>query len=221
MQAVVFDVGNTLAHLDYRFLAAQAGVTHDRFAQAEALVRRTGWPQGAPFFPGYFGAVAERLGLETAATEALATAAHAEHRRRPSGLWNQVDPEAEAVLTALTASGLRLGVVSNADGRVEEQLRGFGLRAHFEAVVDSRVAGVAKPDPRIFHLLLGALAVPADEAVYVGDIYSIDVIGAQAAGMGAVLYDRWDAWPDATFPRIRRLGDLPGWLHGRGAGGGC
>jgi len=41
-------------------------------------------------------------------------------------------------------------------------------------VVDSHVAGVAKPDPRIFHLLLKALAVPAGEAVYVGDMYAGD-----------------------------------------------
>ena len=75
------------------------------------------------------------------------------------------------------------------------------------------MAGVAKPDPRIFHLVLKALAVPAGEAVYVGDMYAGDVVSAQTVGMGAVLYDRWDAWPDATFPRIRRLGELPGWLR--------
>jgi len=112
-------------------LSGRAGrLASERFVQAEALVRRTGWPQSAPFSSGYFGAVAERLGLDATAGEALATTAQAAHCRRPSGVWNQVDPEAEAVLMALPASGLRLGVVSNADGRVEEQLQGFGLRSH-------------------------------------------------------------------------------------------
>lgn len=209
MRVVLFDVGNTLAHLDYAFLAGCSGVAVEAMAHADALVRRHGWPAEAGFFPGYFGAVAATLGLDAQAGRALATAAADEHRRRPGGLWNDVDPEAGAVLTRLAAAGLRLGVVSNADGRVEEQLRGFGLRQHFAVVVDSHTVGVAKPDPRIFGAALQAMGAVPGEALYLGDIYAVDVRGAQACGLAAALYDRWDAWPDAPCARIRRLGELP------------
>lgn len=213
MQAVLFDVGNTLSHLDYAFLAAEVrrfrpDVTEGEVGRADALTRRHGWPGGGDFFAGYFGATAARLGLIPEDALAFAAAAGAEHRRRASGLWNQVDPEAVATLEALAARGLRLGVVSNADGRVQAQLQGFGLRAYFEVVVDSQVAGVAKPDPRIFRAALDAMGLRPADAVYVGDIPEVDVDGACAAGMAAVLYDRWDVYPDAQFPRVTRLGDL-------------
>lgn len=210
MRAVLFDVGNTLAHLDYAFLAEVArrfrpDVTADAVGRADALTRREGWAPSGDFFGGYFGATAVRLGLGTAEAAAFAACAAAEHRRRPSGLWNRVDPDAASTLAALRARGMRLGVVSNADGRVEAQLEGFGLRHHFEVVIDSQLAGVAKPAPRIFELALGALGLPAADALYVGDIPEVDGAGARAAGMSAVLYDRWDVHAAACFPRIASL----------------
>ncbi len=210
MRAVLFDVGNTLAHLDYAFLAAVAGrfrpdVTEDRVGHADAVTRRDGWTATPDFFAGYFGTTARRLGLGAEEAAVFAAAAAAEHRRRPSGLWNRIDPDAASTLAALGARGVRLGVVSNADGRVGAQLEGLGLRMHFEVVIDSQVAGVAKPAPRIFRLALDAMGVPPAEALYVGDIPAIDCAGAHAAGMSPVLYDRWDVHPDAGFPRVTSL----------------
>jgi putative hydrolase of the HAD superfamily len=63
-----------------------------------------------------------------------------------------------------------------------------------EFVLDSSEVGVEKPDPRIFRLALERAGLAPDEAVYVGDIYSIDVLGARAAGMGAVLLDPGQCW---------------------------
>jgi putative hydrolase of the HAD superfamily len=220
LRAVLFDVGNTLAHLDYDFLAATArrfrpDIRAEEVARAEALVRRHGWPaapadQGLDgFFAAYVGAIATRLGLPRDQGAAWAAMAATAHRDRAGGLWDQVDPDAHAVLSQLAAAGLAVGAVSNADGRVEQQLHRMGLGSLCQVVVDSARAGVAKPDPRIFRLALASLAVSAAAAVYVGDIFDIDVRGARAAGMRAVLYDRWDAWPDADVPRVRRLGALP------------
>ena len=56
-------------------------------------------------------------------------------------------------------------------------------------VVDSRLAGFEKPDPRIFLPALDALQVAPAEALYVGDLYEVDVVGARRAGMAAVLLD--------------------------------
>ncbi len=102
-------------------------------------------------------------------------------------LWSGIANDTHDALARLRAAGLRLGVVSNSDGRVEEALAAAGLRRYFEVVIDSTLAGVEKPDPAIFRAALGALGVPPAQALYVGDLYEVDVIGAQAAGMPAVL----------------------------------
>jgi HAD superfamily hydrolase (TIGR01509 family) len=102
-------------------------------------------------------------------------------------LWSGVAADTPGALTRLRAAGLRLGVVSNSDGRVEEALEAAGLRRYLDVVVDSTLAGVEKPDPAIFRAALDALGVAPSEALYVGDLYDVDVIGANAAGIRAVL----------------------------------
>ena len=87
----------------------------------------------------------------------------------------------------LKAAGFLLGVVSNSEGRVEEALAAAGLRQFFDVVVDSARVGIEKPDPRIFQAALEALSVSAEEALYVGDLYEVDILGAQSAGIDAVL----------------------------------
>src|SRR2546423_15622480 len=68
------------------------------------------------------------------------------------------------------------------------------FRSSLEFVLDSSAIGVEKPDPRIFRMALERSGLAPDEAVYIGDIYSIDVVGARAAGMQAVLLDPGRCW---------------------------
>jgi HAD superfamily hydrolase (TIGR01509 family) len=102
-------------------------------------------------------------------------------------LWSSVPESTRTALARLKAAGLLLGVVSNSEGRVEEALEAAGLRDYFDVVVDSGVLGIEKPDPRIFQAALQALRVAPEEALYVGDLYEVDVLGAQSAGIEAVL----------------------------------
>lgn len=112
------------------------------------------------------------------------------HRERH--LWSNVVERSAESLERLRSAGLRLGVVSNSDGRVEQALEAAGLRGYFDVVIDSALVGIEKPDPRIFHAALEALGVSPEEALYVGDLYEVDVIGARAAGMEAVLLGKSD-----------------------------
>jgi putative hydrolase of the HAD superfamily len=119
-------------------------------------------------------------------------------------LWSRTAPGTLDALDRLRAAGLRLAVVSNSDGRVEEALEAAGLRDRFEVVLDSALVGVEKPDPAIFRAALAALGVAPAEALYVGDLYEVDVVGARAAGMQAALLATGET-PGADCRRFESL----------------
>ena len=98
-----------------------------------------------------------------------------------------VFPDVEPALRGLRAD-YRLALVTNgAPDLQREKLRGSGLSGYFDAVIVSGEAGVGKPNPRIFALALERLGVRPDEAVMVGDNPARDIVGAQRAGVRAVL----------------------------------
>jgi putative hydrolase of the HAD superfamily len=123
-------------------------------------------------------------------------------------LWCATAAGTTSTLERLRAAGLRLGVVSNSDGRVEAALRAAGLRDCFDVVLDSALFGAEKPDPAIFRAALEALRVAPDEALYVGDLYEVDVVGARAAGMEAILLLPESAAAPAGVRRIASLASL-------------
>src|SRR5262245_57084667 len=112
----------------------------------------------------------------------------------PVGLWNEAVPEAAAALARAKAAGLIVGVISNSNCTVRSILETTGLARDVDFVVDSGIVGVERPDPRIFHLALEHARVPPAAACYVGDLYSVDVIGARRAGLDAVLLDPRGYW---------------------------
>jgi putative hydrolase of the HAD superfamily len=126
---------------------------------------------------------------------------------RVSNLWEVVPPEVPAALETLR-SRFRMSVISNANGTVRDKLRRVGLLPFFETVLDSHEEGIEKPDPRIFHKALERTKTRAEEALYIGDIYHIDVAGARAAGMEAVLVDPADLHRDKPCRRIPGIGAL-------------
>lgn len=220
---VLFDVGNTLHHLDHALIAEvvmAAGLVVDAraVARAEYAAKRAtdaafrAGPQApdAQRQRSYFEVTLDALGVPLAAQAEILATLHAENRRR--SLWRVMYPHTPAVLEELAARGFTLGVVSNADGRVPAALEAYGIARHFRAVVDSHLVGVEKPDPRIFALALEACGSRAEEAVYVGDIYEIDVQGARRAGITPILLDPDDGYGPLDCLRIRALADLLGLL---------
>jgi HAD superfamily hydrolase (TIGR01509 family) len=90
------------------------------------------------------------------------------------------------LLGLLHCSGLQLGIVSNFCGNIQTICDEFGYSDYLQVAIDSRHAGVAKPDPAIFQLALHELGVPAETTIYVGDSFERDVLAAKAAGLGAI-----------------------------------
>jgi len=105
-------------------------------------------------------------------------------------------------------------VISNANGTVKKAFARIGLARFFEVIVDSAEVGIEKPDARVFELALRAMNVRADEAAYVGDVYKVDVLGARAAGMRAVLIDPHGFHADKPCPRVTSLMELSPTLLG-------
>jgi len=132
-------------------------------------------------------------------------------------------------LAQLRRRGLRLGIVSNQD---EAQLAAWvmlgGLEAHVDFVLSSEAARSCKPDAGIFRAALRLAGCAPAEALFVGDTPDLDIAGAHAAGLRAVLlrpaealnlpYPRGPAQPEqiiATLPEVIALissdarGDAP------------
>jgi HAD superfamily hydrolase (TIGR01509 family) len=112
----------------------------------------------------------------------------------PVGLWNTVDPDARTALDAVHAAGLRSAVISNSNGTIRSLVTQLGLIDRLDFVVDSGEEGVEKPDPRIFEIALARAGVKPEDAAYIGDLYSIDILGARRVGLRAVLLDPGRCW---------------------------
>jgi HAD superfamily hydrolase (TIGR01549 family) len=119
---------------------------------------------------------------------------------QPLGLWTAPEPDAVPALTLARTRGLRTGVISNSNGMIKRILADLGLLPFVDFVLDSQEEGVEKPDPAIFERALARAGVAASEAAYVGDLYSIDVLGARRAGLSAVLLDPGQCWGRRDCP---------------------
>jgi putative hydrolase of the HAD superfamily len=94
------------------------------------------------------------------------------------------------VLTDLKARGLVTGLISNIEKNMTKAIQKLGIASKLDIVVTSQDAGAVKPQPEIFRFALQQGRVEPGEALYVGDQYRVDVVGANAAGMKGILLDR-------------------------------
>ncbi|HMA35754.1 MAG TPA: HAD family hydrolase [Chloroflexia bacterium] len=127
-------------------------------------------------------------------------------------------PGAHEVLAALRQAGRHLAVVSSAAYApfVHWALARHGLAGYFPVVATSAETGYYKSDPRLYAWALDQLQVAPRQAVHVGDHARFDILGAQAAGMRAILFAPaggpdapgrpGDCRPDAVVADLR---DIP------------
>jgi HAD superfamily hydrolase (TIGR01549 family) len=95
-----------------------------------------------------------------------------------------------ADLLAALKPRVRIGIVSNnLLDEQQEKLRICGFAPYVDALIVSEEAGMSKPDPAIFAIALDRLAAKATDAVMVGDSWSADIEGAQAAGIFPIWFN--------------------------------
>lgn len=215
---LLLDAGNTLVFLDHAALseaAAQADVhvTGDALLRAEPEAKRryeAAMARGVSHEDGWtlqMQAIFEAAGVSSPQAGQAAEAARREHER--FNLWRKVPHDLPAALDSALAAGIRLGVVSNSEGKLDELFARVGLTRFFERVIDSAFEGVRKPDPEIFRRALSRFEIAAEQAFYAGDIPRVDVDGARDVGMRAALIDALDHYPDYTdAPKFHSVCEL-------------
>jgi putative hydrolase of the HAD superfamily len=157
----------------------------------------------------YHGIILKEAGLE-ASQEIIADILNKwMHSDFKMVLYDDVAP----VLTDLKERGLILGLISNVDRDITTLYQELGLPTWLRLMVTSQDTGFSKPHPGIFQAALKQAGVEPSEAIYVGDQYQYDVVGANGAGMLGILLDRSGyAEEAADSPRIQSLNQLAEYL---------
>ena len=211
---IFFDVGNTLlfpnrAHIDAPL--ADRGLTPDKEHlrdlerrtknSFDAQMTRNGSTDKSFWWMFYSQLLAEIGVKDENLLEQLVT------NIRDSGNWNQIPTGTRAHLGKI-AERYRIAVISNADGRIEDVLRKCGIADCFLSITDSGLVGYEKPHAEIFRRALETLNAKPEESLYVGDVYSVDYLGATSAGMQAMLMDVPGAYKDKGVARVESLEEL-------------
>ena len=119
-----------------------------------------------------------------------------------------VPEDVRRTLPHLKESGYILGVISNRDKPFQDVLDEHGIGEFFDFSLAAGEVNVFKPDPGLFEHALRRVHVSAGEALYVGDNYYADVVGARAAGLQPVLYDPLGIFPDPDCATIKSFDEL-------------
>ena len=126
---------------------------------------------------------------------------------RISANWCEIRPGTREALLRLRQT-YRIAVISNADGKIAEVLARCGIADLFETITDSGIVGKEKPHPEIFAAAIRSLRVAPEESMYIGDVYSVDYLGATRFGLQGVLFDIAGAYRDRNLPRVESLEEL-------------
>ncbi len=213
---IFFDVGNTLLFPNRAcMLAPLPEDRHPTLATWQALERRTkqefdqGLMEGKVdhgFWWTFHTYLLEGINaLDDGVRNSLV------ENTQNSANWDHILPGTREALDRIRRE-YAIAVISNADGKIDAVLRRTGIVDCFASITDSGNVGHEKPHPAIFEAALREMKASPAESLYVGDVYSVDYVGARQAGMQAVLFDVAGAYRESEFPRVESLAGLEGWL---------
>ena len=181
---ILFDFGGVIqVPLD------PAGVRRQR----DELARQLGYPDGRAMWLAFYTGPewqAAKTGRMTGAEmwDALLTPHNIPGREAQTQFLRQLFA-GEGLLPAMRDllarlhGRYRLGILSNADDRLEDWLAGHYHIAHFfDAIVNSHRIGVAKPDPAAFEMALARLGARPGQVYFIDD-QARNTAAAAALGM--------------------------------------
>jgi len=154
------------------------------------------------FYIEYVTRILKRAGIEISRDTALQILAKLQGSKWEFKIYDDTLP----TLEVLKNRGLIMGLISNVAQDMESTYTALGLQPYLNFKVTSAEVGYDKPRPEIFMAALEKAKIKSEEAIYVGDQYQLDVVGARGVGIQALLIDRNDYFPDITdCPRIHSL----------------
>lgn len=107
------------------------------------------------------------------------------------GTTHTLVPGAKEMLDQLREKGYRLFAASNSFGHLQRsRLEHAGILEYFEDTFISMDIGYDKPDIRFFEEALRRAGLQPSEVVMIGDSMTTDILGAKAAGIDAIFFDR-------------------------------
>lgn len=183
---------------------------HYYWAQApELLADQVDFPERDAFWVQYSRRQLQILGLEPAHAHEFAplVSAHMAEAYRPNDV---LLPDTRDTLQCLQEAGYRMAVLSNRDHSFDHHLESLGILHYFEFTLAAGDIQCYKPNPGFFQHALQRAGVAPQEAIYVGDNFYADCIGARKAGLHPVLIDPQKTFPEADCPVIDTLAELPG-----------
>lgn len=225
-RCVWFDLGMTLVRTPveelYRQVLAAFGLRREQeeIRRAFYLADKTfmkNYPHvletsPANYLPWYLGVVNYHLAVSADLNETCRI--YQEAGKNLCRRWCLV-PGAAELLRELRRRGVRTGLISNWDLSCRRVLRENGLDRLLEHVIVSSEVGAEKPDPDIFKAALHAAGVSPDQALFVGDNYYDDVVGAQKSGIRCLLlapYGNLGMEEIRYRPSIAQIGEVLNYL---------
>jgi putative hydrolase of the HAD superfamily len=218
LKTIFFDVGNTLLFPDRTHILAPLhrqnltpslelwhAVERKTKKEFDGILQHEGKADRSFWYLFYFHLLDELNVNDDTLRDALVGAT------RVSANWREIRPGTRESLLRLS-DRYRLAVISNADGKIADVLERCGIADCFLTITDSGLVGREKPHPAIFEAALRTMDAKPEQSLYVGDMYSIDYLGATAAGMQAILFDVSGAHRESGLPRVESLQELERWL---------
>ena len=142
---------------------------------------------------------------EEASEYAVKASMHMGEFYRPESI---IPDDVRRVLPQLKEAGYILAVISNRDKPFQDVLDKHGIAEFFDFSLAGGEINAFKPEPGIFEHALRRLNLSPKEAIYVGDNYYADVVGARRAGLQPVLYDPLGIFPDPDCATIKSFDEL-------------
>ena len=225
VQAIFFDIGDTLVFDDpplrerFGMALREVGIAYSPRRLPEAF--RAGedsalaaYLNGIPWndlavLQQSAARIVEALGL-TPLSQSRWNSIYAAFAAVP--FLRRVHPQASALLEELQQQGFVLGAVSDWDETLPDLLNTWGLAPYFRSVAVSALVGVTKPNPALFETALRQARAVPKTSLYIGDWYALDVAGARAVGMRALLFDHAGRSPDADCARVQTFEEMRGFL---------
>ena len=110
-------------------------------------------------------------------------------------------------------SRYKLHIITNGFQEVQNlKLINSGIDHFFKTITNSEMAGVKKPNQKIFQLAINKARTDFDSSIMIGDNLEADILGALNSGMDAILFNFHKITPPKAITSIDRLDQLKHYL---------